>query len=86
MIKTTEISLWDDGWREERLEGLVFGETRFVFKSLLFVVHILTSRKVVKCPGQVGKQSTFGIGFQNVVGQISFINSFAEYQGEHNQF
>jgi hypothetical protein len=40
--------------------------------SLLLSSHFLTSGKVVNVRDKVGKQSTFGIGFQNVVGQISF--------------
>jgi hypothetical protein len=52
------------GWR---LKGRTVGRFSLaqqdsrIWNLCWFVVHILTSRKVVKCPGQVGKQSTFGI-------------------------
>jgi hypothetical protein len=52
--------------------------------SLLLSSHFDIRESGVR--DKVGKQSTFGIDSKMLWDKYHFINSFAEYQGEHNQF
>jgi hypothetical protein len=53
--------------------------------DLVVVVTFFDIRKWWKCPGQVGNNQRLEL-IPKCWDKYHFINSFAEYQGEHNQF
>jgi len=77
----------------DSLTGIFGGGTNFKSKieervgSLLLSSHFLTSGKVVKMVGsKLANDQRKNLDARKLWDKFHFINSFAEYQGEHNQF
>lgn len=75
------------------LTGIFGGGTNFKSKieervgSLLLSSHFLTAGKVVKMTGsKLANDQRSVLDAKKLWDKFHFINSFAEYQGEHNQF